>query len=1239
MEDFRTATIEVGYALAKEDGSFATGEAAARAALANIKIHPLSALLVFASVRYNLEELLSGIQSEAGDVPVFGASTAGEICGGPQHRSAVLVALASPHLRVSIGIGQAVSADWRKAVLQAIGFPDIAPFFSPHSGSIWSEMAQRGESAFGMLFAPGHTRHAYSRGGEILEDLKRFSLGRLPFFGGCAADDLLMEGNYVLSGNRAYPDSMLLAVFQTGLKFGVAMADGLRSGPRAATVTRVRDGQIRELDGQPAAEVLARMLDVPGEAIGGKAATRTTGKLLAVRHVHDQETVNVAGYYTARDGVHLTHPVSQGASVAAMEPTTEEMSDAGRDALSKSMLRSGISDPAVAFVCSSAFRSGTPLNSEAEEISRLAQNMPSAPLVGFYSIGELGVTDDGLSRHQHGAVTLLLLGRELSHAGRLALENQALKQELEASRRQSEQLLVGILSASPVGIGLAGPGRDMTWVNESWLKTFGYPDERECVGRSARMLYPSQEEFERVGEVIHRDLAANRQAQTDARMTRKDGAVFDAHMRFSVLDPTDPGKGFITAVTDISDRKRSEEEVKQALEKLRQSNEEIKALLDATRALLEHQDLERSARGVFAPFKELIGAGAGFVSLLSEDGSGDEVLFLDAGPRYCSVPVSGPIPIQGLRARAYRTGQVVYENDFHESVWTRFVPKGQARLENVMFSPIAIRGEVMGLIGMANKPGGFHDDDARLAQAFGELAALGLLNYRTVKSLEVSEEKMRLLIESSPVGIRIAQDGKYVYVNPAFTKMFGYESADGIIGMPVETLYAPESRELILRNTSRSKSPKEALSHIEAVGIASDGRSFDLEAWESTIEFQGKRASLAFLIDVSEAKSLRSQLVQAQKMEAIGTLTGGIAHDFNNLLQVVSGYSVMLLMDKQEGDPEYEDITKILQAAQAGSDLVQRLLTFGRKVQPHFRAVNLNNKIRQARKLLSRTIPKTIKIVLRLRDEVRPVIADSSQIEQILVNLAINARDAMPDGGTLTIETENVILEEEYCRREIGARPGLHAAITISDSGHGMDQKCLDRIFEPFFTTKGLGQGTGLGLAVVHGIVKQHGGHISCRSEEGVGTTFRIYLPAIESQAESEIPADLSRDLRGGSETILLVDDEPYIREFGQRMLGRAGYEVITAGHGSEALDIYRMMKDRIALVILDVIMPEMDGRRCLAGLLSINPKVKVIMSSGHTEDRVAREAKAAGAREFIPKPYDALLALRTIRKVLDDGL
>jgi two-component system cell cycle sensor histidine kinase/response regulator CckA len=284
---------------------------------------------------------------------------------------------------------------------------------------------------------------------------------------------------------------------------------------------------------------------------------------------------------------------------------------------------------------------------------------------------------------------------------------------------------------------------------------------------------------------------------------------------------------------------------------------------------------------------------------------------------------------------------------------------------------------------------------------------------------------------------------------------------------------------------------------------------------------------------------------------------------------------------------------------------------------------------------LGRIIPKMVDIELRLANNLRPINADPTQIEQILLNLALNAAHAMPEGGKLIFETKNVEMDEEYCRTHPETRPGEYVLLTVSDTGHGMEKEILDRVFEPFFTTKQRGQGTGLGLSMVFGIVKSHGGHISCHSQPGAGTVFKIYFPATDTKIDLE-PAPMQETPSLGTETILLVDDDETIRDLGKETLAIAGYKVLTASNGREALAIYANAQGEVSLVVLDLIMPQMGGKQCLEQLLKIDPKVKVLISTGHSSNGSAEETRVSGARGFVSKPYTRNQFLRAVRQTLD---
>ena len=386
-----------------------------------------------------------------------------------------------------------------------------------------------------------------------------------------------------------------------------------------------------------------------------------------------------------------------------------------------------------------------------------------------------------------------------------------------------------------------------------------------------------------------------------------------------------------------------------------------------------------------------------------------------------------------------------------------------------------------------------------------------------------------------------------------------------------------------------------------------------------------------------EMKNLQEQLLQSQKMQAVGTLASGIAHDFNNILQGISGYAQLVLDQNIPEGKKQDYMVAINNAVLRAADLVQRMLTFSRKVEPKLQSMDLNQEIIQAVKILERTIPRMIQIQTNLAADLRPVQADPHQIERVLINLGTNARDAMPEGGQLTIESRNITLDEAYCKTHLETTPGEYVLMTVTDTGRGMSKQVLDRIYEPFFTTKSVGAGTGLGLSSVYGIVTGHDGHITCYSEPDLGTTFKVYLPVMDRPEHPKVSGepDGIRDL-AGRETILVVDDEKPILESARAILEQFGYSVVTAAQGETAIEKYKQSGGAIDMIILDLNMPGMGGRACLKQLIDIDPDAKILISSGYTADGQVKEARAAGARAFLGKPYHLHELLTTIRDVLD---
>ena len=485
-------------------------------------------------------------------------------------------------------------------------------------------------------------------------------------------------------------------------------------------------------------------------------------------------------------------------------------------------------------------------------------------------------------------------------------------------------------------------------------------------------------------------------------------------------------------------------------------------------------------------------------------------------------------------------------------------------------------------------------------------------------------------------------DARFIYVNDAACSSLGYSRKE-LLSMTVHDIDPDFSVAVWPEHWQEVRERGSFI--IESKHRTKEGKIFPVEITVNYLEFEGNQYNCAFARDITERmeaekekERMQVQLRQAQKMEAVGTLAGGIAHDFNNLLQAVQGYAQLLLLKEDGGDDGQRELQQIVRAAERGAELTQQLLTFSRKIESELQPIDFNRELENVRMLLERTIPKMIEVEFRLAEDLKMVNADPGQVEQILMNLAVNAKDAMPDGGKLIVETANVILDPDYCKIHRVANPGSYVQLTVTDTGHGIDKMTVEHIFEPFYTTKETGKGTGLGLATVYGIVKSHNGHIVCYSEPDEGTIFKIYLPTIDSTQEAKKAEEHLAEPEGGSETILLVDDEEAIRGLGTQILEEFGYTVLTAADGESALQLYGEEQEKIDLVILDLIMPGMGGKHCLVELLKINLEAKVAIASGYSPDGPTKEILKNGAKGFISKPYDLRQMLRVVREVLDQN-
>jgi nitrogen-specific signal transduction histidine kinase/ActR/RegA family two-component response regulator len=383
-------------------------------------------------------------------------------------------------------------------------------------------------------------------------------------------------------------------------------------------------------------------------------------------------------------------------------------------------------------------------------------------------------------------------------------------------------------------------------------------------------------------------------------------------------------------------------------------------------------------------------------------------------------------------------------------------------------------------------------------------------------------------------------------------------------------------------------------------------------------------------------RSSEAQLRQSQKMEAVGRLAGGVAHDFNNLLTVIKGYSELAMEEISESDPLYAGVQQIQRAADRAASLTRQLLAFSRRQVLAPKVLDLNQLVTDTQKMLRRLMGEDVELVTALQSNLGSVRADPHQIEQVLMNLAVNAKDAMPRGGKLTVETSNVEFDREHTHEHVSVKPGAYVMLAVSDTGSGMDAETCSHVFEPFFTTKEQGKGTGLGLSTVYGIVKQSGGYIWVSSEQGAGTTFKIYLPRVDETAERPPARQARQEAYRGVETILLVEDEAGVRTLIRQVLQRHGYTVIDCSHGGEALLAAERHHGRIHLLLTDVVLPQMNGRELTERLLALRSDMKVMYMSGYTDEAIAHHGVLTPGSAFVQKPFTNEALARKVREVLD---
>jgi PAS domain S-box-containing protein len=815
--------------------------------------------------------------------------------------------------------------------------------------------------------------------------------------------------------------------------------------------------------------------------------------------------------------------------------------------------------------------------------------------------------------------------------------SEAERKQAEQALRESEEELRAIFDGVGDGIALIDLTGKVVRVNNRITDIGGYTEE-EIVGKRFELLktFPSQS-LAKVLSNFTKLISGQQVPPFEVQVKKRDGEIMNVELRGSLLRQKGKTVGIVGVMRNITERKRAEEALRESEERYRTLFEKSPAsitLVDKSGVLI---DCNKATEELIGYSKEEI-VGEPFPKLLTLDPK-DLPQLRENFEKLSKGPEVEPYDLEIIRKDGKRrwinvTNSLLTRDDVVVGflIISRDITE-RKRMERLL--------QALNEAALAIEIALTHEEIfAAVAEEFKKLGSLCMvfptdesqsrlftkyLSYET-KALQAVEKLVGLQHEDFTIPVetvdpyrRVVREKRTVFI----------ENAEDVVRQVLPESLGRLAGQIVKRLKVLRSIAAPLLVENEVIGVLSV-QSDDLTeddvpaitafahqmaaAWHKAQLMQDLQNSL------EQLKRTQAQLLQAQKMEAIGQLAAGITHDFNNLLTPISGFAELLLGKAPEGSQQQEYLRQIKAAAERAAALTRQLRLFTRQARGKRRSLQLNNLAGETHSLLEHSLPKEITIELHLASELWAVEAEPSQISQVLMNLCVNACDAMPDGGTLTLKTGNVILDEEYARRILEARPGRYVRLSVSDTGWGMSPEVQARLFEPFFTTKGVGEGTGLGLSVVYGIVKGHDGFIQVYSQKGRGSTFHVYLPAIEAAVEEREVEGL--ELPSGRETILLVDDEEMVRALGQRVLERCGYTVLMAEDGVQALEMYQAHREEIGLVVLDVVMPEMGGLECLRRLRELDPQVKVLISTGYTANNTAQKLVAGGALGIVEKPF-----------------
>ncbi len=789
-----------------------------------------------------------------------------------------------------------------------------------------------------------------------------------------------------------------------------------------------------------------------------------------------------------------------------------------------------------------------------------------------------------------------------------------------ASAQDRLQFLEQMFQASPDGLSIADTNHQVLWANDSFVRMFDYqPAEVEGQPLESLVVPP-----ERLAESrwVKEALARGERITLETQRRKKDGTLIDVSVSSAPLLLDGKMAGFYVGYHDISDRKR------------------VEALSSALYRVAEKSssahDLQQFFAAVHSIVNELIYARNLYIAIF--DPSTELLSF----PYFVDEQDSAPSPKKlgrGLTDHLIRTGEPLLATpEVLQAMEERGeVARNGSRSLDWMGVPLKVNNHTFGalVVQTYTKNIRYGERDKEILTFVARQVASAVEIKRNEHALRRSEARYRSLVQSSVYGIyRSSLEGRFLDVNPALITMLGYVSAEEVLLLdPEKDVFArPEEHTRLIEEFRRTG----RLDGIEVKWKRKDGSAITVRISGRAVSSADEPADVleAIAEDITDRRVLEDQLRQAQKMEAVGRLAGGVAHDFNNLLMVISGYAEVILADLPLDHALHEKGRAIQLAADRATTLTRQLLAFSRKQLLELKVVDVNAIVRDMERLLRPLIGENVEFKTSLAPDAAHTRADAGQLEQVLMNLVVNAKDAMSSGGKLTIETRNIVVDENHRRGQTFVRPGHYVVLSVGDTGIGMDKETQSRIFEPFFTTKEKGKGTGLGLSTVYGIVKQSGGYVMVQSEEQRGTTFHIYLPRVEGAAE-KYAAPVMRAVLGGTETVLLVEDEDSVRQLVRETLAAKGYRVVEAENGEAGMAAAAQHDGKIDLVITDVVMPGISGRELVKQLALLRPGTKVLYLSGYTEDAILSDGTIERGAAFLQKPFTLQNLSRKVREVL----